>query len=114
MDISIKKGISPMALVLEKHIQVTEGLRGNKPHLVGTRITVSDVVILHLRLGQSLEEIAARYDLSLAAVYAAIAYYYDNKTEIDDEIETSRSFYEKKKKAALSLVEQKLQAMDRD
>ena len=103
-----------MALVLEKHIEVTDGLRGNKPHLSGTRITVSDVVIWHLRLGRSLEEIAARYDLSLAAVYAAIAYYFDNKVEIDEEIENSHSYYEKKKRATLSLVDQKLQAMDRD
>ena len=103
-----------MALVIEKHIEVTKGLRGNKPHLAGTRITVSDIVILHLRQGRSLEEIAARYNLSLAAVYAAIAYYFDNKTEIDEEIETSRSYYEIMKKAALSLVDQKLQAMNRD
>jgi uncharacterized protein (DUF433 family) len=100
-----------MALVLEKHIEVTEGLRGGKPHLSGTRITVSDVVIWHLRLGQPLEEVAARYDLSLAAVYAAMAYYFDHKAEIDEEIESSRSYYDQRKKASVSLVNQKLQAM---
>lgn len=103
-----------MVLVLEKHIEVTDSLRGNKPHLSGTRITVSDIVIWHLRFGRSLEEVAAHYDLSLAAVYAAIAYYFDNKAEIDEEIETSHSYYEKKKQAKLSLLDQKLQAMDRD
>jgi uncharacterized protein (DUF433 family) len=103
-----------MTLVLEKHIEVTEDLRGGKPHISGSRITVSDIVIWHLRLGQSLEEVAARHDLPLAAVYTAIAYYYDHKDEINEEIETSRSFYEKKRLAALSLVKQKIQAMDRD
>lgn len=103
-----------MALVLEKHIEITEGLRGGKPHIVGTRITVSDVAIWHLRLGQSLEEIAARYDLSLAAVYASIAYYFDHKTQIDEEIEASRNFYEKMKRSSPSLVDQKRQAMNRD
>lgn len=103
-----------MALILAKHIEVTEGLRGGKPHLSGTRITVSDVVIWHLRLGQSLEEVAARYDLSLAAVYAAMAYYFDHKAEIDEEIESSQSHYDKREKASLALVNQKLEAMGRD
>ena len=103
-----------MDLALERHIEVTEGLRGGKPHISGSRIIVSDIVIWHLRLGQSLEEVAARHDLPLAATYAAIAYYYDHKDEIDEEIEASRTYYEKKRLAAQSLVEQKIQAMDRD
>lgn len=102
-----------MTLVLNRHIEVTDGLRGEKPHIAGTRITVSDVVIWHLRLGQSLDEIAARYDLSLAAVYAALAYYFNHKSEIDEEIDTSRNYFEKREKASLSLVNQKLQAMNR-
>ena len=80
-----------MALVIEKHIDVTEGLRGGRPHISGSRITVSDIVIWHLRQGQSLEEVAARQDLPLAAVYAAIAYYYDHKDEIDEEIEAGEA-----------------------
>ena len=99
-----------MESVPETHSNITEGLRGGKPHLAGTRITVSDVVIWHLRQGQTLEEIAAHYDLSLAAVYAAIAYYYDHRSEIDTEIEQSRATYEKLKRESVSLVEQKLQA----
>jgi uncharacterized protein (DUF433 family) len=114
MLVKLKKGISKMALVLDKYIEITEGLRGGKPHITGSRITVSDIVIWHLRQGQSLEEVAARQNLSLAAVYAAIAYYYDHKAEIDEEIETSRSYYEKKRQATVSLVEQKIQAMDDD
>ena len=103
-----------MALVLEQHLKVTEGLRGGKPHLSGTRITVSDIVVWHLRLGQSLEEIAARHDLPLAATYAAIAYYFDHKAEIDEEIAANRNFYEKMKAITPSLVDQKLSATGRD
>lgn len=33
-----------MELVLEKHIESDEGVRGGKPVLTGTRISVSDVV----------------------------------------------------------------------
>ena len=36
-----------------------------------------------LRERESLEDIAKEYDLSLASVYAAMAYYYDHREEID-------------------------------
>ena len=95
-----------MELVSEKHIVQTKDIRGNKPRLADTRITVSDVVTWHFRLGISLEEIAAKYDLSLAAVYAAVSYYYDHKSEIDQEIEANRAYYDQQKQRSPSLVEQ--------
>ena len=67
-----------MAEVL-RHIKSTPEVRGGKPHITGSRITVADIVLMHLRLGQSLEEIAGKYELPLAAVYAAIAYYFDHR-----------------------------------
>lgn len=97
-----------MTLVLEKHIEIDEGVRGGKPCLVGTRISVSDVVIWHLRMGQSLDEIAAHRNLSIAGLYAAIAYYYDHRAEIDEEIEKTRVFYETMKATAPSLLREKL------
>ena len=101
-----------MVEVLERHIERTEGLRGGKPHLAGTRITVSDIVIWHLRLGRTLDEIAARYELSLSAVYAAIAYYYDHRDEIDSEIAACYASYEELKGEHVSRVEQKLKPTD--
>lgn len=101
-----------MAQVLEKHIEISEGLRGGKAHLAGTRITVSDIVIWHLRLGQTLDEVAARYDLSLSAVYTAIAYYYDHRAEIDREIDESYASYETLKEEHASRVAQKLQSSE--
>jgi uncharacterized protein (DUF433 family) len=41
-----------MVMVIEKHIEIDSGVRGGKPCLAGTRISVSDVVIWHLREGQ--------------------------------------------------------------
>lgn len=101
-----------MELVLEKHIEANEGVRGGKPVLTGTRISVSDVVIWHLRMGQSLEEIAALRDLSLAGLYAAIAYYYDHRAEIDEEIEKTSVFYETMKKTAPSPLREKLAKLE--
>lgn len=73
-------------LLLEKHIVATPDIRSGKPRLAGTRITVADVAVMHLRMGQSLEEIAGAYELSLAAVHAAMSYYYDHREDIDAEL----------------------------
>ena len=100
-----------MELVLEKHIEKTVGIRGGKARIAGTRIAVSDVVIWHFRQGDSLDEIGVTYDLPLAAVYAAISYYFDHKEEIDSEIENGRLTYERLKAASPSLVQQKLAAL---
>lgn len=60
-----------MATTLYPHIEITEGVRGGKPRIEGTRIAVEDVVLLHRRLGESLEVIGSTYDLPFVAVYAA-------------------------------------------
>ncbi len=62
---------------------------GGKPRVAGHRITVQDIVIWHERLGRSADEIATEYDLSLADVYAALAYYFDHREQIDRLIEES-------------------------
>ena len=76
-----------MEATLDRYIESTPGVRSGKPHIAGTRITVGDIKIMYLNIGLSLEEIAATYDLPLSAVYAAVAYYYDHKTEMDAEME---------------------------
>ncbi|MBC8449372.1 MAG: DUF433 domain-containing protein [Chloroflexi bacterium] len=67
-------------------------MRGGRPRIAGTRIIVVNVVIIHLRLGQSLEEITGKYDLDLADVYAVMAYYCDHRSEIDGSIEADEAF----------------------
>ncbi|NDJ16897.1 DUF433 domain-containing protein [Myxacorys almedinensis] len=81
-----------METTLNQHIEVTPGVCGGKPRIAGRRISVADVVIMYLRMGQSLEEIAGKYELSLASVYAAIAYYYDYRSEIDQQMQTDENF----------------------
>lgn len=72
-----------MQISLDLHIESSPTVRGGKPCIAGTRIAVCDVVFMHLRLDQSLEQIAGHYDLSLSALHAAMTHYYDNKAEID-------------------------------
>ena len=77
-------------LVIE-HIVKTPGVCGGRPRVAGRRITVDFIVTGVDRLGASVEEMANAYDLSPAQVHAALAYYYDNRGEIDGYIlETER------------------------
>ena len=57
-------------------------------------MTVQDIVIWHERFGKSADEIATEYDLTLADVYTALAYYFDHRADIDRAIEESNAFVE--------------------
>lgn len=103
-----------MESILDRHIEIDLEIRNGKPHITNTRITVADIVLMHLRLGQSLEEIAGKYDLELSAVYAAMAYYYDHRVEIDHSIEEDEAFAEAFRRNNPSLLQEKLKALKRD
>lgn len=96
--------------VLDEHIEVTPGIAGGKPRIAGRRITVRDIVVWHERLGKCADEISTEYDLSLADIYAALAYYFDHRADIDAEIEASQSLAEAMRQNTPSKVRQKLLA----
>lgn len=59
------------------------GVRAGHPRVAGTGVTVQRIVSWY-KLGMSPEEIADRIGhLSLAQVYAALAYYHANREEIE-------------------------------
>jgi uncharacterized protein (DUF433 family) len=93
------------------HIEFSADTRGGKPRIAGTRITVADVVLMHRRLDRALEEIAGTFDLPLAAVYAAMAYYYDHKNEIDQSLEEEEALAEAFKRDNPSRLREKLEAL---
>lgn len=68
------------------HIAKTKGIRSGKPRISGRRITVSDIVIWHIREKKTIDVISSEFDLLPAQIYAALAYYYDNQREIDEQI----------------------------
>jgi uncharacterized protein (DUF433 family) len=100
-----------MEAVLDRYIEITPDMRGGKPRLANTRIMVADIALMHLRLGQSLEEIASKYELSLAAVYTAMAFYYDHRAEIDRTIEEDLAFAEAFRRNNPSPLQEKLKAL---
>ena len=65
-------------------------VRGGRPYLIGTAITVADGTIAKIFHRQEAEEIAEDYRLTLPQVYAALAYYYDHKAESDASIQERR------------------------
>jgi len=93
---------------LDQHIEITPGVAGGKPRIRGHRITVQNIAIWHERMGKSADEIADEYELTLADVYAALAYYFKHQEEIDRAIEEGRAFAETLKQTTPSKVRQKL------
>ncbi len=61
-------------------------IRGGRPCIVGTGLRVLDVVMSMQYGERSPEQIAEDFQITLGQVYAALAYYYENKDEIDTDI----------------------------
>ena len=76
-------------------------LHFGSPCVDGTRMRVADVVV-EWRYGvQEPEDIADKYDLTLAQVYGALAYYHERRDGIDAEIEYESRFDERWKAEGL-------------
>ena len=84
---------------LDAYIFTSADTRFGKPCITGTRIAVIDIAMWHNQMGIPLEMIAAKYNLPLAGVYAAMAYYYDNRTEIDRRQQEESAMAEKMRAA---------------
>ncbi|MFZ0544968.1 MAG: DUF433 domain-containing protein [Candidatus Promineifilaceae bacterium] len=91
-----------------KHIVQTPDIAGGKPRIEGHRITIQNIVVWHEHMGYSVEEIADQYGLSLSEIYAALAYYFDHRTEIDRSISDSLEFAETLRSQTPSKLAQKL------
>lgn len=74
------------------HVEITPGTCSGQPRVAGTRIRVSNIV-LWTEQGQSPDEIVAGYPhLTLADVHAALAFYFDNREEMDKAIADDEAF----------------------
>ena len=81
-------------IVVEK-IEIDPQICGGKPRIAGHRITVANIVVWHERVGKTPDEIADEHDLTLADIYAALAYYFDYREEIDRSFNAEYSREEK-------------------
>jgi len=90
-----------MASSIEKqHIEITPGTCGGKPRIAGHRVRVQDIVVW-TEQGQSADEIVANIpSITVADVYAALAFYHDHRVAIDADIRAEFDIIEKMKNAS--------------
>lgn len=93
---------------LDQHIEISPGIAGGKPRIAGHRITVQNIAIWHERLGMSTDEIASEYNLTLADIHAALAYYFDHRVEIDRSIQEGEDFVQALRQRTPPKIQQKI------
>jgi len=77
----------PAMVTAHLHIEKDPSKYEGKAVIKGTRIPVASIVN-HYRSGMSIEEILEGYpSITHAQLFDALSYYFDNKEEIDKELE---------------------------
>ncbi len=93
------------------HIVSTPETCGGKPRIAGSRIQVKHLAIMHQRQGMSPEEIVSEFPhLTLADIYAALAYYHDHREAMNAEIAADRAWYEEQREKQPSRIKEVLKA----
>jgi uncharacterized protein (DUF433 family) len=68
---------------------------GQLPYIAGTRIRVMDVYVWHVLRGMSAHAIVDQFPhLSMADVYAAMAYYWDHRDDVHEQLSRAREIAE--------------------
>ena len=87
-----------MKPVTTLHIESLPEKCGGKPCIAGTRIRVWDIYVASELRGESPDQIVAQYpSISLADVHAALAFYWDNREMINQQMKEADEFVEKMK-----------------
>lgn len=96
----------------KQHIESTPGVCGGRPRIAGTRIRVQDIYIWHELQRQSPDEIVSQFpQLTLADVYAAMAYFWDNRPGVLAAIEEDRQLCDEMKEKLPSPLDNKIATM---
>jgi uncharacterized protein (DUF433 family) len=91
------------------HIEKTPGVVGGKARIAGHRVRVLDIVVWHEKRAMSPDEIVAMFPgITLADVHAALAYYFDNRDEIEAEFVKEAELADSLKNRFASKVQEKL------
>jgi uncharacterized protein (DUF433 family) len=85
-----------MTSISTEHIAKTTGICGGRACIAGHRIRVMDIVVQHDHFKYSPEQIVAEVypSITLADVYAALAYYHDHREEIAADFAEERKWEE--------------------
>ncbi|GCC11013.1 hypothetical protein IPdc08_01058 [archaeon] len=74
----------PTTVAKYRYITKDTMIHGGEPVIIGTRFPVRSVVFYTVKEGMLPEELVKEFpQLTLAAIYEALSYYYDHRDEID-------------------------------
>jgi uncharacterized protein (DUF433 family) len=111
MESTTTPALVPEEWPSRNHIESTPGSCGGKPRIAGTRIRVQDIYVWHELHGQSADQIVSQFPhITLADVYAALAYFWDHREEIQKQMKADDQFVESMKRNCPSPLQQKLRA----
>ncbi len=100
---------------LGDRIVITPGTSWGKPRIAGTRIKVEQIAISYERRGMSPDEMVSIWPhLTLSDIHAALAYYYDHRKQIDDDIREGEEFADTLRAGAPSVFEEMRQRHAQD
>jgi len=95
--------------VIRQHITKTPGVCGGRACIAGHRIRVMDVVVMHEMRGMCPEEIVYGFPgITLADVHAALAYYFDNRAEIEADFRHEKEVAESLRHKFPSILQERL------
>ena len=98
-----------------QYIEIRKNRDGqDRAYIAGTRVRVQDVYVDSQIFGKSVDEILAGLPhLTMAQIHAALAYYFDHRDEILDELRQDEHFVAlMKKRTGPGPLETKLNASD--
>ncbi len=99
----------PMENVMKPYITKTPSVCGGKACIAGHRIRVMDIVVWHEMRGMCPEEIVYTFPgITLAEVHAALAYYFDNRAEIEADFRHEQEVAEALRPRFPSILQEKL------
>jgi uncharacterized protein (DUF433 family) len=97
-----------MSPTVIQHTESKPGVCGGRPCIAGTRIRMQDIYTWHELEGVSPDEIVSRFpQLSLADVYAGLAYYWDHREEIERQIQEDQDLIAEMRRAIPSKLVRK-------
>ncbi len=76
-------------------------IRSGRPIIDGTSLRVQDVAAHHIYRKYTPDELAYQLQITLEQVYAALAYYYAHKDEIDSALEADAEYAHKAKEQGI-------------
>lgn len=90
-----------------EHVQLDAN---DVPNIVGTNMKVVELVMAQIAHGWSPEELHFQHPyLSLGQIHSALAYYWDHKVKLDEDIERRRQYGEEERsKAGTSALASKI------